>query len=184
MTARPAGPSRKELSGRRAGQRCLNDRRAHLIEKHLSVWGSRLQRLLECRGGLREHLIMIEGQRRQVVERKPPGGCGVVSCLEMDPVGADDRPVSDRHNPAAGIATRIAKGVELIHGEVGQTGLFSHFPPSGVERCFSFIDKPAGNGPAALEGVFRPLDQEDLQRRIIGQTENNAVGCQTGAGKS
>lgn len=104
-------------SGARFGSRCQLRKSQHLWrdarrQKRSAAAGGGLQR----RDGLCQHLVMVEGKRRQIREREPGGPGGIVAGAELDPVRMDDGPIGDRHDPTARVAARLAEGVELVQG--------------------------------------------------------------------
>ncbi len=128
----------------------------------------------------RHHLVVIEGEHRELVQREPADALAVLVGAEPEPLGRYERVVGDRDHPLPRIPVRRAEGVELLEIDAGDAGAFFELAARVGLDVLVLPDDPAGQRPVALEGVVAPAHQQQLEP-LVAQAEHHDVGGQHGA---
>jgi hypothetical protein len=117
--------------------------------------------------------VVIEGERRQVVEREPGDPLGVGRRADLVIAELDQRVVRDRHDPLARIALERAEGVELLEERVGDAGLLAQLAARRLVERLVDVHEAARQGPRVRRRQ-RALDQEHLEVGGV-EAEHDAV---------
>ena len=126
-----------------------------------------------------EDLLVIEGERRKVVDREPGRVGGIGRGLDLVIGELDQRVVGDGHDPLARVSIERAVGVELLEKDLAQAGLLFELAQGRVLERLVDVDEAAGQRPLAQEGLEPAPDQQDLELVLVEvEAEHDAVDGQ------
>src|SRR5262249_28391666 len=89
------------------------------------------------------------------------------------PIGRDERVVGDRHHPAARIAARITKRVELLQIDVRDPGFLAQLAQRRVIERFAVEHETAGNRPTARVRRNAALDEQHVQAALANGEDHD-----------
>ncbi len=133
---------------------------------------------LEC---LLEHLLVVEGQRGQLVDGEPAGHAGIVAALDV--LDAGEGEIGDGDDAFARVAVGRGKGAQLLDVGHLQARLLEEFATCAAGGILVDVQEATGEGPAALVGFAAALDEQHVEVKAV-VAEHDAVGRHGGMGIS
>ena len=120
-------------------------------------WAVRLQ---SCPCPFQDHGV-IEGQGRQVVEREPADGLGIISCHSFERTGFHLCQIATDNRPATRIAAGITGSIQLLQLCNRNASLLLQFPSGGVFKSLVFIDETPWHCPTSGKWLVLATDQKN-----------------------
>ena len=129
--------------------------------------------LLHCGG---KNFGVVEGEGWEVFEGVPFYGGGVVGSFWILGVLVRVGEIGERDGVAPGVAAGATIEAGLLEGESGDVGFFFQFARDSVVGVFVLVNKAAGEGPLAGEGLVLSLDEQHVGRSILGSKDDGVDG--------
>ena len=137
------------------------------------VAGLELEAVAEALQGLLEHLLVVEGQRGQLVDGEPAGHAGIIAALDV--LDAGEGEIGDRDDAFARVAIGRGKGSQLLDVGHLQAGLLEQFATCAVGSILVDVEEAARERPTALVGLAAALDEQHVEVESV-IAEHDTVG--------